>query len=225
MSKQFLGVLVIVILVFVGIFALSGKKNTTGGTAGGSSTLTQHIEGQGKAHVTLVEYGDYQCPFCGEYFPTVKQVQAEFDQQIFFQFRNFPLTSIHQNAFAAARAAEAAAMQNKFWEMHDALYETQTQWSAAGDPTSFFDQYATQLGLNSTQFKQDYASGKVNDLINADTAEGNKLSIQGTPTFYLDGKALNSNQLIDSSSKPSVSAFAKLINAEIAKKTASAKPQ
>jgi len=225
MSKQFLGVIVIIILVFVGIFAFSGNKSGTSGKTGGTSTLTQHIEGQGKAKVTLVEYGDYQCPFCGEYFPAVKQVQAQFSQQIFFQFRNFPLTSLHQNAFAAARAAEAAALQNKFWEMHDALYETQTQWSGAGDPTSFFDQYATQLGLNLTQFKQDYASGKVNDLINADTAEGNKLNVQGTPTFFLDGKALNSSQLIDSSSKPSISAFANVINSEIAKKTGTAKPQ
>jgi protein-disulfide isomerase len=201
--------------VFVGIFALSGNKAGTSGKAGSSSTLTEHVEGQGKAKVTLVEYGDYQCPYCGQYFPTVKQVQAEFNQQIFFQFRNFPLVSLHQNAFAGARAAEAAALQNKFWEMHDALYETQTQWSSAGDPTSFFDQYATQLGLNLAQFKQDYASGKVNNLINADMAEGNKLGIQGTPTFFLDGKQLTQPANI-------VSAFEQVIKAEIAKKAPAA---
>jgi protein-disulfide isomerase len=207
MSKQFWGVIVIVILIFAGIFALSGKTSTNSGKAG---TVTQHVEGQGQAGVTLVEYGDYQCPFCGQYFPIVKQVQQEFNQQIFFQFRNFPLVSLHQNAFAAARAAEAAALQGKFWEMHDALYETQSQWSGAGDAVPYFNQLATQLGLNPTQFKADYASGKVNNLINADTAEGTKLNVQGTPTFFLDGKQIQVGQ--------GVSAFEKLINAEIAKK-------
>jgi protein-disulfide isomerase len=224
MSKQFLGIIVVVILAFVGFFVLSGNKGTSNsGKQSSSGTLTQHIEGQGKAGVTLVEYGDYECPFCGEYFPTVKQVQSDLNQQIYFQFRNFPLISIHQNAFAGARAAEAAALQNKFWQMHDLLYEDQTQWSGASDPTPYFNQYATQLGLNLTQFKSDYASSKVNDLINADMAEGNKLNISGTPTFYLDGKLLDSSQLVDSSSQPSVAAFEKVINAEIAKKAVQAK--
>lgn len=211
MSKQFLGLIVAVILVFAGIVAFSGKKsNTQSGASGNASTLTNHVEGQGKDNVTLVEYGDYECPFCGEYFPTVKQVQTEFNQQIHFQFRNFPLVSIHRNAFAGARAAEAAALQNKFWEMHDALYESQTQWSSSSDPTQYFNQYATELGLNLAKFKQDYASGKVNDLINADIGEGNKLGISGTPTFYLDGQQL---QVANS-----LSAFEKPIKAEIAKK-------
>ena len=212
MSKQFLGVIVIVILVFVGIFALSGSKNppSSGKSGGSTSTLTQHIEGQGKDGITLTEYGDYECPYCGQYFPVVKQVQTEYNQQIFFQFRNFPLVSIHQNAFAGARAAEAAGLMNKFWEMHDLLYENQTQWSGATDPTPFFNQYATELGLNVTQFKTDYASSQVNNLINADMAEGNKLNIQGTPTFFLDGKQISVGE--------SAASFEKLINAEIAKK-------
>ena len=209
MSKKFLAILAAIVIIFAGIVIVSGNSNNkkSGGSAG---TLTQHIEGQGKTGVTLVEYGDYQCPFCGQYFPIVKQVQAEFNQQIFFQFRNYPLVSVHQNAFAGARAAEAAGLQKKFWEMHDALYETQTQWSAASDPTSFFTQYAQQLGLNVTQFKTDYASTKVNDLINADLAEGNKLNITGTPTFFLDGKQVNVSE--------TASSFENLINAEIAKK-------
>ncbi|HEY5152994.1 MAG TPA: thioredoxin domain-containing protein [Candidatus Saccharimonadales bacterium] len=212
MSKQFLGVIVAVILIFVGIFIFSNGKNPqTSSGKSNTGTLTQHIEGKGSTGVTLVEYGDYECPFCGQYFPTVKQVQADFNDQIKFQFRNFPLVSIHQNAFAAARAAEAAALQNKFWEMHDLLYEAQSQWAGAGDPTPFFNQYAQQLGLNLAQFKTDYASSKVNDLINADTAEGTKLNVQGTPSFFLDGKQINVGN--------NVSAFEKLINAEIVKKT------
>jgi protein-disulfide isomerase len=217
MSKQFLGVILAVIVVFIGIFALTGNKNsgTSGNSKSSTGTLTQHIEGKAGAGVTLVEYGDYECPFCGQYFPTVKQVQTEFNDQMTFQFRNFPLVSIHQNAFAAARAAEAAAIQNKFWEMHDLLYANQNQWSGASDPTPFFDQYAQELGMNLTKFKADYASSKVNDLINADTAEGTKLNIQGTPAFFLDGKQVQVGN--------TTTAFESLINAEIAKKTSGSK--
>jgi protein-disulfide isomerase len=215
MSKQFLGVIAAIILIFVGVIVLSGNKTAAPGSgkAGSSSTLTEHIEGLGQDKITLVEYGDYECPYCGEYFPIVKQVAAEYNSQIYFQFRNFPLTSIHPNAFAGARAAEAAALQNKFWQMHDLLYTDQTQWSTASDPTPYFKQYAQELGLNLTKFQSDYASETVNNLINADEAEGTKLGVAGTPTFYLDGKQIQVANLAD---------FQKVINAEIAKKTAPA---
>ncbi len=210
MSKQFIGIIIVVILVFVGIFAFSGKKSNTSGKKSDSKALTQHVQGKGTSSVTLLEYGDYQCPYCGQYYPTLKQVQAQFGDQIKFQFRNFPLVNIHQNAFAAARAAEAAGLQNKYWEMHDVLYEGQSQWSQSSDATSAFTQYAQQLGLNVTQFKADYASSKVNDLINADMAEGTKLGVTGTPAFYLDGKQI---QVANDAAS-----FEKIIKAEIAKK-------
>jgi protein-disulfide isomerase len=219
MSKQFLGVIVIVILIFVGIFAFSGNKSNGSGPTGSSSKLTQHVQGLNKDGITLVEYGDYECPFCGQYYPILKQIQTEYNDQISFQFRNFPLVSIHQNAFAGARAAEAAGLQNKFWQMHDLLYEQNdlsqnnpnaSTWVKASDPTTFFNQYAQQLGLNLTKFKADYASGTVNNLINADMGEGTKLKIQGTPTFFLNGKEVSVNE--------SPASFEKLINAEIAKK-------
>jgi protein-disulfide isomerase len=219
MSKQFIAVIAIIIIVFVGIFAISSHKSSNG-SGSSASTLTEHTEGQGKDGVTLVEYGDYQCPYCGEYYSTVKQVQSQYSQQITFQFRNFPLVSIHQNAFAGARAAEAAALQGKFWQMHDLLYEQNqlyynsgqkySTWIGASDPTTYFDQYAQQLGLNVTQFKSDYSSTKVNDLITADMNEGNSLGIDATPTFILDGKQISVNN--------SVSAFDTVINAAIAQK-------
>jgi len=214
MSKQFMAILAAIVLIFIGIVIFSGNKSNNSSGNKSSAGATQHVEGQNKDGITLVEYGDYECPFCGQYYPIVKQVQAQYDQQISFQFRNFPLVSIHQNAFAGARAAEAAGLQNKFWEMHDLLYQDQTQWSGASDPTSFFNQYAQELGLNLTQFKADYASTKVNDLINADMAAGTKLNITGTPTFFLDGKQIQVSE--------SVSSFQSLINAEIAKKAGQA---
>lgn len=216
MSKQFWAVLVVIVLVLVGVFIVTSNKsgNSTGSS---SSQATNHIEGQGKSGVTLVEYGDYECPYCQEYFSTVKQVESQYDSQITFQFRNFPLTSIHPNAFAAARAAEAASLQGKFWQMHDLLYENndpsgQSGWVPASDPTPYFDQFATQLGLNLAKFKTDMDSTTVNDRINADMAAGNKLGIQGTPTFFVDGKQTQIGN--------SVADFQKILDAAIKSKTA-----
>jgi protein-disulfide isomerase len=189
MSKGFWGVIAVVVLVLVGIFAFSGHNDSKSSSSKSSSTKpTQHIEGQGKSGVTVVEYGDYQCPYCGEAYPVIKEAVTNLDDQIYFQFRNFPLQNVHQNAFAAARAAEAAGLQNKFWEMHNALYENQNQWSSLSNPVPFFDKLAKQVGLNVDRFKTDYVSSTVNNLINADMAAGTKLGVQATPTFFVDGK-------------------------------------
>lgn len=214
MSKQFWGIIAVIVLIFVGIAAFSGGGKQDKGKAN-QSALTGHVEGKGTTGVTLVEWGDYQCPFCGDYYPILKQVLADYGDKIKFQFRNFPLTSIHPNAFAGARAAEAAGLQNKYWEMHDLLYENQQQWSEGSSPNQFFDQYAKQIGLDLTRFRDDFQSTKVNDAINADLAEGNKLKITGTPTFYLDGKQVQIDQSVD--------AFKKVIDAEIAQKAPASK--
>jgi protein-disulfide isomerase len=209
-SKGFLAVIAAVVLIFIGIFALNGHKANNNSKSSSGGTPTSHVEGKGSSGVTLVEYGDYQCPYCEQYYPIVKQVAAEFNDQIKFQFRNFPLTSIHQNAFAGARAAEAAALQGKFWQMHDLLYDDQSQWADSSNPTQYFQQYARQLGLNLSQFNKDYSSSAVNGAINADMAAGNKLNVQGTPTFFLDGKQIQVTA--------NASSFEAQIKAEIAKK-------
>ncbi len=217
MSKQFWAVIAVIVIGLVGVFIFTGHKSD--GTPANGSALTNHVEGKSTTGVKLVEYGDYQCPYCQVYSSTVKQVVAQYGDQISFQFRNFPLTSAHQNAFAAARAAEAANKQGKFWQMHDILYETndpsgKTGWVASNSPTSFFNKFAQQVGLNVDQFKKDYASSPVNDAINADMAEGNRLGVDATPTFYLDGKkATIANTVAD---------FQKAIDAEIKNKTAKA---
>jgi len=217
MSKQFLAILAVIVIVFVGIFAISNHKSTSSTSA----KPTNHVIGLGKDGVSLVEYGDFQCPYCGEYFSTVKQIQQEYNSQITFQFVNFPLTSLHPNAFAGARAAEAANLQGKYWPMHDLLYEenqiyynsndTASTWISSSNPLTDFDTYAKQLGLNVSKFNSDYASTEVNNLINADMAKGNKLGVDATPTFYLDGKEIQ----VDNT----VTAFQKQINAAIAQKT------
>lgn len=194
MSKQFLAIIIGIIVAFVAIVTFTGGKTSDSSKSGNNSStnLTENIKGNPNAKVTLVEYGDFQCPYCKQYEPTISQVLEKYNDKIKFQFRNFPLVNIHPNAFAAARAAEAAALQNKFWEMHDALYSDKnwSTWTEAKDPRSEFNKYAKELGLNVDQFKKDFASSAVNDAVNADQAEGNKLEITGTPTFFLNGKKI-----------------------------------
>jgi len=211
-SKQFWAIIVIIVLVLIGVFAFTGNKSDTTSNA----QPTNHVEGKGQSGVTLIEYGDYECPFCGQYYPTVKQVEQQYDNLIHFQFRNFPLTSLHPNAFAGARAAEAAALQNKFWQMHDTLYDNQdpngkSGWVASSDPLNdYFVSFAKQIGLNVEKFKTDFASDKVNAIVNADLSAANKLGLTGTPTFFLDGKQVQINN--------TVADFQKVLNAEIQKK-------
>jgi protein-disulfide isomerase len=215
MDKRFWGILGIIAVIAVGAIWISNNNKDNPST--GSNQPTQHVEGKNTKHVTLVEYGDYQCPICGAYYPVVKQVVDKFSDDIQFQFRNLPLTSLHQNAFVAARAAEAASLQGKYWQMHDLLYQNQTVWAQTSNAQPTFEGYAQQLGLNVTKFKQDYASEQVNNAINADMAAFQKTGQdQATPTFFINGKYFdNSNFATDSG--PSADKFTKVLNAEIAK--------
>jgi protein-disulfide isomerase len=224
MSKQFWIVLAAIAVILGSILVVTKHDRQSAAPSGSSGQPTNHVEGKSSTGVTLVEYGDYQCPVCGNFYQVVKQVTAKYNDKIIFQFRNLPLTSIHQNAFGAARAAEAAGLQNKYWEMHAMLYANQTTWSQSRDAEPFFKAYATQLGLNVAQFEQDYASEKVNNAINADlTAFSKTHDDMATPTFYLDGKKLDNTKLIDTSGQPTLDAFSKLIDAEITQKTPAAK--
>lgn len=210
MDKKFWAVVVAVLVIFGGIFWLTSNK-TDAPSSSNNSQASNHVEGENKAGVTLVEYGDYQCPGCGQYYQPVKDLVAKYNKQIAFQFRNFPLTQIHPNAFAGARAAEAASLQGKFWEMHSLLFQQNTAyyasnqklntWINSPDPLAIFTNYAKQLGLNTEQFKADYASENVNDTINADIAAGKKLNVSSTPTFYLDGKQVQPSPSVDSFSQ------------------------
>jgi protein-disulfide isomerase len=214
-SKQFWAILLVIAAVFVGLVAFTGKDEPTSSNA----TPTNHVEGSTSTGVKLMEYGDFQCPVCGLYYPTVKQVVEKYKDQIQFQFRNLPLPSLHPNAFAAARAAEAAAEQGKYWEMHAKLYENQQAWSSSKNPTSSFDGYAKDLGLDITKYHKDFASSKVNNAINADLAAFDKTKdAKATPTFYIDGKKIELSKLVDSSNQPTVENISKIIDAAIAAK-------
>jgi len=220
MDKRFLGILGVVIIAFIGIFALSQRSSTSStGSNNASGQATNHVIGQNQKNVTLIEYGDYQCPVCSTYNLPVKQAVDKYSKDIQFQFIHLPLVSIHQNAFAAARAAEAAGLQNKFWEMNDKLYENQSQWSNSSNAQEMFNNYAKQLALNINQFTQDYKSSKVNDSINADIAKFDKTGKdKATPTFFLNGVYLPNSNLTDpQTGAPTAEKIGAVLQAEIDK--------
>ncbi len=189
MNKRFISIIAAIIVLVGGFLWVTKPKEDTTNTTAQSSN---HIKGEGAKKVTLVEYGDFQCPACGAYFPIVERVVETYKSDITFQFRNFPLESLHQNARAASRAVEAAHLQGKFWEMYAALYTNQEAWSTSSDPLSIFTGYATQVGISdTTRFTDDYKSAAVNDVINADMKEAQKLGLTGTPTFILNGKIVD----------------------------------
>ena len=136
--------------------------------------------------VVVEEYGDYQCPPCGQLYPELKQIEDEYGKQVQIVFHHFPLMKMHQNALAAAQAAEAARNQNKFWEMHDRLYRNQKVWAELSDPRPIFLSYARELGLNVERFTTDAQSNQVEQRITADLQRGTSLGVTGTPTVFLD---------------------------------------
>src|SRR3990167_6103983 len=225
MDRRFLVILTALILIFVGIFVFSKNSNDSGNNQTGSSQVqpTNHVKGGNAKNVTLVECGDYECAVCELYEPIVNQVFEANSANMQLQFRNLPLISVHKNAFAAARAAEAADLQNKFWEMHDLLYESSnwSAWTNSNNARSLFDGYAQSLGLDLTKFRADYESSKVNDLINADSAEFKKTGQQmATPTFFLNGQYIELSKLTDETNRPTVAKFQALLDAEFAKNNA-----
>ena len=141
-----------------------------------------HVKGPADAAVTLVEYGDFECPHCGRAYPIVKAVQQAMGPRLRFGFRNFPLRESHPHAQHAAEAAEAAGAQGKFWEMHDRLFERQF---ALDD--EYLVEYATDLGLDAQRFSKELAVGAYAPRVREDFRSGVRSGVNGTPTFFIDG--------------------------------------
>jgi protein-disulfide isomerase len=142
-----------------------------------------HAQGPEDAPVTLVEYGDYECPYCGRAYPIVKRIQKEMGDKLRFVFRNFPLNTIHEYASVAALAAEAAGGQGKFWPMHDILYEHQADLGEAD-----MGQFALRAGLEIYRFEKDMAEASYAKRVRDDFRGGIKSGVNGTPTFFINGK-------------------------------------
>ena len=166
-------------------------------TATGILTLPvsdhDHIRGSLSAPVTLVEYGDYECPYCGQAYYVLQEIEQELGDNMCFVFRNFPLTSVHLHAEHTAEAAEAAGAQGQFWEMHDMLYEHQT----ALDDSQLL-QYADALGLDVVRFNRAMAEHHYADRVHEDFMSGVRSGVNGTPTFFINGVRYNGSYDLES---------------------------
>lgn len=154
------------------------------------------VLGKKDAKVTLIEFTDYQCPFCARHFTqTFSQIKSEYVDtgKVKYIVRDFPL-SIHPNAPKASEATECAEDQGKFWEMHDAIFQKQSLWGSAPNAPELFKQYATELGLNATDFSNCLDSGKYIAEVQKDFADGSSGGVTGTPAFFVNGKKLSGAQ-------------------------------
>lgn len=198
-------VIVVAIVILGSLIGLSGQssldvsnidtsKIISANTKAGNVTVSigDHVYGNTSGKVMLVEYGDLQCPSCGALQPQLQPLTAYYKDSLTFVFRNFPLTTLHPNALAAATAAEAAGLQGKYWDMNNLLYNNQTSWSNsdASTRTGTFKGYAQSLGLNVTKFTDDLSSTAIATKINFDKALGDKIGVNATPTVYLQGKEI-----------------------------------
>jgi protein-disulfide isomerase len=148
-----------------------------------------HALGSPDAPVTLEEFGDFECPPCGLLHPILKSLETEFGPaKLRIIFREFPLVPTHAHALAAARAAEAAGLQGRFWEMHDMIYEHQKDWHEAFDVRPIFEGYAKKIGLDVEQFRRDIGSEIVERRIFLDGKRAHSLGVNGTPTVFLNGR-------------------------------------
>lgn len=218
MTKRFVLILAACVAVFAGLLFL-GKRDAKAPSENNDQAgqLSNHIKGEGTSGVTLTEYGDFECPACYQYYPLVQAIKEKYGDQIKFQFRHFPLSEIHQNAIISARAAEAAGKQGKFFEMHDKLYENQPAWKDSDNPSTVFEDYASQLALNVDKFREDMKSEATNKTVQADRAEAKRLGYSSTPTFEINGSQIDNPRDLDG--------FSKLIDEAIKEKAQPAQGQ
>jgi protein-disulfide isomerase len=167
------------------------------------NTAGSPVKGDPKAKLAIVEFSDFQCPFCSRVTPTLKQIEEAYGDQVRIVFKHLPLR-IHPKAPAAHAAAEAAHRQGKFWEMHDKIFSDQS-----GMAPEKYEAYAGELGLDMEQFRSDIASEEIKERVDADSEEASKLGVTGTPAFFVNGRFLSGAQPF--------SAFKSLIDEELGK--------
>jgi protein-disulfide isomerase len=177
----------VTIALFIGAFFLADQANEANNA--GIEIKTQ-VKGSPDAVVVLEEYSDFQCPACAQAAPFVSEIVAQYEGELRFEYKHFPIERIHPYALQAAMAAEAAGQQGKFFEFHDLLFENQAQWSQSPTPNIFFIQYAEELGLDIDQFRRQSNASVLRDKVRAEQAEGVERGVTGTPGFFLNGERL-----------------------------------
>jgi len=205
--KRYLPIVIIVVVLVAALgltwmlLRSSRQTTNTNANANGAGPGTEprgaeppHVRGNANAPVTLEEFADFQCPSCGVYYPELKKIEAEFGDRLRVIFRERPLVPPHEHALMAAQAAEAAGLQGRFWEMHDKLYENQTDWSKAKDLVPLFIDYARQIGLDTDRFMKDINGEAVAVRIFQDGKRAHALGINSTPTFFVNGKEAKDDQ-------------------------------
>jgi len=182
----------IVLLALLGLYFLfsSGAPKIEPKLEVGVLHPLDNIKGNKEAKVVIMEYSDFQCPACRSYYLVVREIMQEYGDRVAFVYRHFPLTGIHANAEFAARAAEAAGEQGKFWEMHDLLFEKQSEWSNSANVAEIFESYAKLLDLNIEQFNLDWRSKEIKNFVSAHRVHSLKSGLQGTPSFFINGKQI-----------------------------------
>lgn len=192
-TKLLIGVLIASLLLILGAVLFLGK----GSSPVASSNTVFSIDyskgqkiGSDSAKVKLAEFSDLQCPACKAVEPYVAQIRNKYKENLQLIYFHFPLMQ-HPHSRKAANFAQYAASQNKFWEIHDKLFETQENWSTLSNPSDYFADLGSQIGLDKDKIKEVIQKNTYDQEINDDLAEGNKVGISATPTFYLNGKKLD----------------------------------
>lgn len=220
----------IFLLLFVGIIVVAKNKNKpqteTGAAQFANNGHQRMLTKEGKdatvsanpavKSITMVEYGDFQCPACKAYHPLVLDVLKAYPKQLKLIFKNYPLTTVHKNAMAGAIAAEAAGRQGKYFQIADMLYDKQAEWAEQDNPQGKFEEFAKEVGLNVEQFKKDQQDKALSDLIDNERNEGIKNGVTGTPSFFINGKKIENPANLE--------AFKKIIDEELKSVTGNEPP-
>ncbi len=180
---------VLIVLAIIGSAVIISKNKEDAQAP--ESKLSNNFYGLEDGKITLTEFGDFQCPGCASMYPTIKEVKEKYKDQIRFEFRHYPIVNIHPNAMSAHLAAQAAASQGMFWEMHDQIYSTQSVWSRDSNPGSIFEGYAEELGLDIDKYRNSLKASETIGTVNADTELGRSQGITGTPAFQIDGENID----------------------------------
>ena len=182
------GATALVVLAVVALYLFTGAAATETSKAAPVAS-TDITYGPENPQLTVIEYSDFQCPFCAEYAKWLTELRAKYGDRVQFVFRNYPLAN-HEWATLAAKVGYAASLQGKFWEMHDLLFQRQDEWAASSDPRTLFDSYAESLGLDMDKFHADADAQSTLDFIKKQAAEGKKAGVTHTPWFVIGDKSV-----------------------------------
>lgn len=195
-SKFFIGVVIAAVLIIAGVVWYSSKHGSSLGSISNVDVAAAPTVGPNNAKVKIIEFGDFECPFCAQAAPGIRAVQTQ-NSDVQLIFKQFPLISIHKNAQSSAQASYAAQQQNKFWEMYDLLYANQDSWANNADPSPVYITYAKNLGLDIARFTSDMNSDAAKNEVQKEYNYALSLGLNETPTFIVNGTKYTGPQTAD----------------------------